>query len=200
MSYKPKVITVPEGGTGVASTTDYAVLCGGTSSTGAIQSIAGVGTSGQVLTSNGAGALPTFQNAPGGTFSILRWSGTANGTPADSTTYYVGAIQTMGTAQTDVDTWTFIPVACTLTGVYGVIECTAGSNQAVSMYVRVNNTTDVTITTTSTWDVASIPFSVTGLSTALAAGDYIQLKIVTPVWNPTNPLAVRIIANFVFSG
>jgi hypothetical protein len=37
------------------------VLCGGTTSTGAHQSIASVGTSGQVLTSNGAGALPTFQ-------------------------------------------------------------------------------------------------------------------------------------------
>lgn len=61
-------ITVAQGGTGVASTTAYAVLCGGTTSTGALQSIAGVGTSGQVLTSNGAGALPTFQAASGGKF------------------------------------------------------------------------------------------------------------------------------------
>lgn len=52
---------VAGGGTGVASTTAYAVLCGGTTSTAALQSIAGVGTTGQVLTSNGAGALPTFQ-------------------------------------------------------------------------------------------------------------------------------------------
>ena len=67
MSYKrisPQPIV--EGGTGVQSTTAYAVLCGGTTSTGALQSIAGVGTSGQVLTSNGAGALPTFQAAGGG--------------------------------------------------------------------------------------------------------------------------------------
>lgn len=56
-------LPVAGGGTGVSSTTAYAVLCGGTTSTGALQSIAGVGTSGQVLTSNGAGALPTFQNA-----------------------------------------------------------------------------------------------------------------------------------------
>lgn len=58
--------TVPMGGTGVTSTTAYAVLCGGTTSTGALQSIASVGTSGQVLTSNGAGALPTFQTASTG--------------------------------------------------------------------------------------------------------------------------------------
>lgn len=54
-------LVVADGGTGLSSTTAYAVLCGGTTSTAALQSIAGVGTSGQVLTSNGAGALPTFQ-------------------------------------------------------------------------------------------------------------------------------------------
>jgi hypothetical protein len=59
-------LVVKNGGTGVASTTAYAVLCGGTTSTGALQSIASVGTSGQVLTSNGAGALPTFQAMVGG--------------------------------------------------------------------------------------------------------------------------------------
>lgn len=59
-------LPVAGGGTGLASVTAYAVLCGGTTSTAALQSIAGVGTSGQVLTSNGAGALPTFQAAGGG--------------------------------------------------------------------------------------------------------------------------------------
>lgn len=59
-------IAVADGGTGLSSTTAYAVLCGGTTSTAALQSIASVGTSGQVLTSNGAGALPTFQDASGG--------------------------------------------------------------------------------------------------------------------------------------
>ena len=59
-------LPVAGGGTGLATATAYAVLCGGTTGTSALQSIAGVGTSGQVLTSNGAGALPTFQNASGG--------------------------------------------------------------------------------------------------------------------------------------
>jgi hypothetical protein len=52
---------VNKGGTGLTSTTAYAVLCGGTTSTGALQSVASVGTAGQALISNGAGALPTFQ-------------------------------------------------------------------------------------------------------------------------------------------
>jgi len=55
-------LPVVAGGTGRSSLTVYAPLFGGTTSTGAVQS-GTVGTSGQVLTSNGAGALPTFQNA-----------------------------------------------------------------------------------------------------------------------------------------
>ena len=54
-------ITVAEGGTGVSSLTTYVPICGGTTSTGVIQSVASIGTAQQILTSNGAGALPTFQ-------------------------------------------------------------------------------------------------------------------------------------------
>lgn len=56
-------LAITEGGTGRGTATAYAVLCGGTTATGAHQSIASVGTANQVLTSNGAGALPTFQAA-----------------------------------------------------------------------------------------------------------------------------------------
>ena len=61
-------LPVANGGTGATTLTAYAVVCGGTTSTGAVQSIASVGTAGQVLTSNGAGALPTFQAAGGSSF------------------------------------------------------------------------------------------------------------------------------------
>ena len=59
-------LTVARGGNGRTSHTAYAVICGGTTTTAAQQSIASVGTTGQVLTSNGAAALPTFQDAAGG--------------------------------------------------------------------------------------------------------------------------------------
>jgi len=59
-------IQVAKGGTGAASHTAYSVLCGGTASTSDIQPIAGVGSAGQALTSNGAGVLPTFQSPSGG--------------------------------------------------------------------------------------------------------------------------------------
>jgi hypothetical protein len=57
------VLPVANGGTGDSSLIAYSVLCGGTTTGGAIQSVVSVGTTGQVLTSNGPSALPTFQPA-----------------------------------------------------------------------------------------------------------------------------------------
>ena len=77
MSYKlVSPLPIIEGGTGVKLTTPYAVICGGTTNTGPLQFIASVGTSGQVLTSNGAGSLPTFQTS-GGSDQFDTDSGTA---------------------------------------------------------------------------------------------------------------------------
>lgn len=59
-------VNVANGGTGDATFTAYAVLCGGLTATGALQQVSGLGTSGYVLTSNGAGALPTWQPGGGG--------------------------------------------------------------------------------------------------------------------------------------
>lgn len=54
-------VTVAQGGTGLTTLTAYGLLAAGTTSTGNLQQVSGTGTSGQVLTSNGAGALPTWQ-------------------------------------------------------------------------------------------------------------------------------------------
>jgi hypothetical protein len=75
-------LPVSAGGTGVSSNTAYAVLCGGTTSTNPIQSIASVGTTGQVLTSNGAGALPTMQTITSFVAGmIMLWSGSVASIP-----------------------------------------------------------------------------------------------------------------------
>jgi len=82
---------VANGGTGAASATAYAVQCGGTTSTGAHQSIASLGTAGQVLTSNGVGALPSFQSSNAGQIGYaLYTSGTSTWTcPATVTKVFV---------------------------------------------------------------------------------------------------------------
>ena len=53
-------VEVAKGGTGNTTFTAYSVICGGTTTTGALQNVSGVGTSGQILTSNGSAALPTW--------------------------------------------------------------------------------------------------------------------------------------------
>lgn len=54
-------LSVADGGTGLSTlTTAYGVVCAGTTATGPLQN-AGTGTTGQVLTSNGSSAIPTWQ-------------------------------------------------------------------------------------------------------------------------------------------
>ena len=78
-------IQVAKGGTGVSTlTTANGILAAGTTATGAIQNC-GAGSAGQVLTSNGASALPSFQTPSGGITgpgsstdrAISTWNGTA---------------------------------------------------------------------------------------------------------------------------
>lgn len=67
-------ITVPQGGSGVASFTPYSVIAGGTTSTGPLQQVSGLGTLGQVLTSQGAGTLPQWTTISTSGFVVNRVS------------------------------------------------------------------------------------------------------------------------------
>jgi hypothetical protein len=97
---------------GLATATTYAVLCGGTTATGAFQSIASVGTLGQVLTSNGASALPTFGSA----VTLGTEQATTSGTSIDFTgiprwakkiTISLVGVSTNGTSNLQVQTRRF---------------------------------------------------------------------------------------------
>lgn len=75
----PKPIDVPNGGTGLSTTTTaYGVIAAGTTATAPLQNI-GTGSSGQILVSNGAGVLPSFQT-PASMTAINFVSITASGT------------------------------------------------------------------------------------------------------------------------
>lgn len=63
---------------------------------------------------------------------------------------------------------------------------TAGTAENWSLYVRINNTTDVLISTLGAATNERI-FSNSALSTAVSAGDYFEIKGVNPTW-ATNPL------------
>lgn len=103
MAYEgPHPLPVPSGGTGDASFTAYSVVCGGTTSTGALQNVSGIGTSGQVLTSNGAAMLPTWQASSGGggftTINIQTFSGSGTYTPTAGMKYCIIQCQAGGGA------------------------------------------------------------------------------------------------------
>jgi hypothetical protein len=91
-------LPVAGGGTGNSTFTAYSVICAGTTATGAFQNVVGVGTSGQVLTSNGAAALPTWQTASSG-------SGTVNSGTVNQLAWYAGtgtAVSGLATANSGV--------------------------------------------------------------------------------------------------
>lgn len=126
-SQLPIPLPVAQGGTGLTSTTAYAVLCGGTTSTGNLQSIAGVGTSGQVLTSNGAGALPTFTTLQQGNIGAwVNFNGT--GTVAIRASGNVSSITDNGTGDYTVN----ITTALTDANYSAVGTCGFGSSNSYS--------------------------------------------------------------------
>ena len=93
------------GGTGNTTFPAYSVICAGTTATAAFQNVSGLGSSGNVLTSNGAGTLPTWQAAASsGITTINGDNGSVTGSTisfksaatAGSSTFFSGS----GTAMT----------------------------------------------------------------------------------------------------
>jgi len=66
-----------------------------------------------------------------------------------------------------------------------------GTTETSSAYIRLNNTTDTTLSTTIAHNAAITDVNVTDLSIAVAADDYVEIKWVTPAW-VTNPAGTRI--------
>ena len=71
----------------------------------------------------------------------------------------------------------------------------AGSAEDISMYIRLNNTTDTLVKTVGESALGRL-FDNASLNIAVVAGDYIEIKIVCPTWvtNPTGVLLGGIIS------
>lgn len=110
---------------------------------------------------------------------------------ADSTTYYVGGDLNANLNTTYLLTSVEVPKAGTLKRVFIKVRCpsTLASGEAVSHYIRINDTTDVTVNTTATYDTTSTNIAA-AVSQAVVAGDFVNLKVATPAW-VTNPASVR---------
>jgi hypothetical protein len=113
--------------------------------------------------------------------------------PADSTTHYWGFPTNTGSTTADARR-VRIPAAGTIVKAYLNVynnSGTQGSSETFTVSIRLNNTTDITVTASATADAASgaaVFFASGALSQAVVEGDYIEGKAVFPAWatNPTN--------------
>jgi len=110
--------------------------------------------------------------------------------PVDATTYYLGAQPTVTPGVVASGRRIYIPRAGTVTSVYIVFTGTTGSSETSTVSFRLNNTTDTTISSSVDLSASPAVYSNTALSIAVAAGDYFEIKWVTPTWvtNPTGTL------------
>lgn len=162
-------IAVSDGGTGRGTATAYAVLCGGTTATGAHQSIASVGTSGQVLTSNGAGALPTFQTLSSGKVAQIQTSSTTSYTSTATAIPYDNTIP-QNTEGVELLTATITPTNASSTLVIQAQVCMAGSTiQNTSLALFVDTTVNALDASTSTHSAANYAYK-THIFHVLSAG------------------------------
>lgn len=111
--------------------------------------------------------------------------------PADATTYYFGGLQASAPSTSADARRVYFPVNCTIKAVtISSYHNTTSTSETLSYYIRVNNTTDYTISTTAVITTGSDynAFSNTGLTVPINSGDYIEIKVVCPTWatNPTN--------------
>jgi len=108
-------------------------------------------------------------------------------TIADSTTYYLGS-KAIIPITSALGMKSYILAAGTITK--ATIEwdaITAGTTEDISIYIRLNNTTDYLIATIGNTNAQKI-FSNTALNIPVVVSDFFEIKIVTPAWvtNPVN--------------
>lgn len=147
-------------------------------------------------------ATHTHQNSAGGgtlnsaalaTSPYVMQAGTDNSnSPADATAYYFGLLFGGPMLTTTGFRRIYIPRAGTITKIYLSGGCSAGTTEQSTISFRLNDTTDTTIV--STLVIANpIIASNAALSIAVAAGDFFEIKWVTPTW-VTNPTLISMMA------
>lgn len=207
---------VAGGGTGQVTLTNHGVLIG--QATSAIAQTA-AGTAGQVLQSGGASADPVYSTATypataGTSGNVLTSNGTnwtsaapaaATGynifayfnsttfaiAPADSTTYYFNqsGVGDWSTSQTQTKIYILKSGTITAAYIHFLNVGANGSSETSTVSIRLNNSTDTTISSSVTNDTTSVIVNNTALSISVNANDFINVKWVTPSW-VTNPAQV----------
>lgn len=117
--------------------------------------------------------------------------------PADATTYYLGSNYSLAPSTSATTRRIYIPKGGTLTACsLFVVSSATGTAEQSTLSIRLNNTTDTTITSVLDLSAATVVVSNTDLSIVVADNytDYIEIKWVTPTW-VTNPTGVFFTGN-----
>lgn len=126
----------------------------------------------------------------GGDIFTVNFASASFAAPADVTTYYFGFPYDVSMNNTTpAIRQKIIPFGSVLRGAGITVIATAGATtESMTVSARINNTTDVLLSSAVTSDQTAQQFSVIGLSQTIYAGDKIEIKVLTPTWvtNPTN--------------
>jgi hypothetical protein len=111
----------------------------------------------------------------------------------DSSSYYFGGMAGLAPGTTAALAKIYIPKSGQINvGFVTWRAVTAGTNESISVSVRVNNAVDYLIAALGNTDAFKL-FSSTRLKIPVMLNDYVEIKIATPAW-VTNP------ANIVLGG
>ena len=123
---------------------------------------------------------------------------------ADATTYYMG--QGGYAVSTIVNTRNvYVPFTSTLTNVtIATGSAVVATTENTTVIFRLNNTTDTTLSSTIKFsggnaqsNGAILAYNITGLSIAVSAGDFFEIKFTTPTW-VTNPTSASLTIHLYF--
>jgi hypothetical protein len=140
------------------------------------------------MTYNPSTNLLSVVASNGGGYSLRGTLANTTTNPASNTTYYGGGAASNTLSATATSRRIYFPKAGTIKACYGFFYQTAAVGAAnATLYIRVNNSTDILVTTASHTGTTSTLYSNTGLSTAVSQGSYIEFKWVTPASGWTTP-------------
>ena len=159
---------VGHGGTGVDTLIPWAILIGDTTSTKPIVQMAGVGGAGQVVTSNGAGTAPTWQNIPSGFANPMTTNGDIiyeNVTPTP-VRLPIGSSTNLLTVSSGIPAWEAIPTwNQNTTGSAATVPASGITGTTLASGVVTSSLTSVGTIATGVWQGTAIANSYLANST-----------------------------------
>lgn len=146
--------------------------------------VLGTPTSGTLTNCTG---LPTSGVTGYQGYALQVTGATVSLTPADATTYYFGGSAINSFNTTDGARRMYIPKSGTIKVIYVTFTQAGGSSETSTISLRVNSTTDTQISNSVTNTAGVTVFNNSSMNVSVSAGDFIELKWVTPTWvtNPT---------------